>query len=108
MQRISRVRSALVTTGIASLVLATSVAAGAASTTGKYNASDASAVPSSYKGTTLQVATDATYAPDESMSGTKMVGFDVDLMKAIGSTLGLKVLEHNVVFDNIIVGITSG
>ena len=108
MQRISRVRSALVTTGIASLVLATSVAAGAASTTGKYNAADAGAVPSTYKGTTLQVATDATYAPDESMKGTKMVGFDIDLMKAVGTTLGLKVAENNVVFDNILVGITSG
>ena len=108
MQRISRVRSALVTTGIASLVLVTSVAAGAASTSGKYNAADAGAVPSTYKGTTLQVATDATYAPDESMKGTKMVGFDIDLMKAIGTTLGLKVAENNVVFDNILVGITSG
>ena len=108
MQRISRVRSALVTTGIVSLVLATSVAAGAASTGGKYNAADAGAVPSTYKGTTLQVATDATYAPDESMKGTKMVGFDIDLMKAVGTTLGLKVAENNVVFDNILVGITSG
>jgi polar amino acid transport system substrate-binding protein len=108
MQRISRVRSALVTTGIASLVLATSVAAGAASTSGKYNAADAGAVPTTYKGTTLQVATDATYAPDESMKGTKMVGFDIDLMQAVGTTLGLKVAENNVTFDNIIVGITSG
>ena len=42
------------------------------------------------------------------MKGTKMVGFDIDLMQAVGTTLGLKVAENNVTFDNIIVGITSG
>jgi polar amino acid transport system substrate-binding protein len=108
MLRITRVRQALVITGIASLVLAGTVSAGAASTNGKYNAADASAVPSSFKGVTLQVATDATYPPDESMSGTKMVGFDVDLFKAVGVTLGLKTNENNVTFDNIIGGIQSG
>jgi ABC-type amino acid transport substrate-binding protein len=108
MLRITRVRHALVITGIASLVLAGTVSAGAASTNGKYNAADASAVPSSFKGVTLQVATDATYPPDESMSGTKMVGFDVDLFKAVGVTLGLKTNENNVTFDNIIGGIQSG
>jgi len=108
MLRISRVRQALVITGITSLVLAGSLSAGASTASGKYNAADASSVPSSYKGTTLQVATDATYPPDESMSGTKMVGFDVDLFKAIGVTLGLKTNENNVTFDNIIGGIGSG
>ena len=108
MLRITRVRQALVFTGIASLALAGTVSAGAASTSGKYNAADASAVPSSYKGITLQVATDATYPPDESMKGTTMVGFDVDLFKAVGVTLGLKTNENNVTFDNIIGGIQSG
>ena len=82
--------------------------AGASSTSGVYNAADAKMVPSSFKGTTLQVATDATYPPDESMSGTTMVGFDVDLMKAIGTTLGLKSKEVNVTFDSIIAGIQAG
>jgi polar amino acid transport system substrate-binding protein len=95
-------------TGITSLVLASSVVAGASSTSGVYNAADAKMVPSSFKGTTLQVATDATYPPDESMSGTTMVGFDVDLMKAIGTTLGLKSKEVNVTFDSIIAGIQAG
>jgi polar amino acid transport system substrate-binding protein len=108
MLRITRVRQALVFTGIASLALAGSVSAGAASTSGKYNAADASAVPSTYTGVTLQVATDATYPPDESMKGTTMVGFDVDLFKAVGVTLGLKTKENNVTFDNIIGGIQSG
>ncbi|HUX03646.1 MAG TPA: ABC transporter substrate-binding protein [Acidimicrobiales bacterium] len=94
-------------TGIASLVLATSVAAGA-STSGKYNAAAARLVPAAYKHVTLQVATDATYAPDESMKGSKMVGFDVDLINAIAKTLGIKVHENNVNFDGILLGIKSG
>jgi len=65
-------------------------------------------VPSAYKGTTLQVATDATYAPDESMQGSTMVGFDVDLMYAIATTLGIKVKENNVTFDSILLGIGDG
>lgn len=108
MQRISRVRQALVTAGVATLVLASSAVAGASSTTGTYNAAAAKLVPAVYKGKVLQVATDATYAPDEYMNGTKMVGFDVNLINAIAKTLGLKVNENNVTFDNIIAGIKSG
>lgn len=108
MQRITRVRQALVMTGMASLVLASSVVAGASSTAGVYNAADAKLVPASLKGTTINVATDATYAPDESMNGSTMVGFDVDLMKAIGKTLGLKINEQNVTFSSIIAGIQAG
>jgi polar amino acid transport system substrate-binding protein len=72
-----------------------------------FNAKDAALVPAAYKHVTWQVATDATYPPDESMNGNTMVGFDVDLMKAIATTLGVKVNENNVTFDNIIVGIQS-
>jgi polar amino acid transport system substrate-binding protein len=109
MQRISRVRLALVTAGVASLVLATSFAAGASatSTKGKFNAAAAKLVPASYKKVTLQVASDATYAPDESMSGANLVGFDIDLMNAVATTLGIKVKENNVTFDSIILGIAS-
>jgi len=108
MLRITRVRSALVMTGVASLLLATSITAGAASTTGVYNAAAAKMVPASLKGKVLQVATDATYPPDEMMKGSTMTGFDVDLMKAIGTTLGLKINETNVTFDSIIGGIQAG
>jgi len=94
--------------GVASLMLATSVSAGASSTSGKYNAADAKLVPTVYKGTTLQVATDATYAPDESMNGSTMVGFDVDLMYAVAKTLGIAVKENNVTFDSILLGIGDG
>jgi polar amino acid transport system substrate-binding protein len=108
MQRITRFRRVLVMAGAASLMLATSVSAGASSISGKYNAADAKLVPSAYKGTTLQVATDATYAPDESMHGSTMVGFDVDLMNAVAKTLGITVKENNVTFDSILLGIGSG
>jgi polar amino acid transport system substrate-binding protein len=90
------------------MVLASSFVAGAASTNGAYNAADAKLVPASFAKSTLQVATDATYAPDESMSGTTMVGFDVDMMKAIATTLGVKSNENNVTFDSILGGIKSG
>ena len=108
MQRISRVRQALVTAGVATLVLASTAVAGASSTTGSYNAAAAKLVPSAFKGKVLQVATDATYAPDEYMNGTKMVGFDIDLINAIAKTLGIKINENNVTFDNIIAGIKAG
>jgi len=104
----SRVLQVLVAVGVSSLVLASSVVAGASGTTGVYNKANAKLVPAAYKGKTLAVATDATYAPDESMAGTKMVGFDVDLMNAVAKTLGIKIQENNVTFDNIIAGIKSG
>ena len=108
MQRITRVRQFLLLAGVGSLILASGGVAGASSIKGKYSSMDAALVPSAYKGTTLQVATDATYPPDESMSGTTMQGFDVDLMAAIATTLGVKYKENNVTFDDIIAGIKSG
>ena len=105
MKRFTRTRSAIVVAGAAALLVSGVVTAGASPMTGTYNAKDAALVPALYKGTTLQVATDATYPPDESMKGSTMVGFDVDLMKAIATTLGIKYKENNVTFDNIIGGI---
>ena len=65
-------------------------------------------MPSAYKNVTLQVATDATYPPDESISGTKIVGFDVDLINAVATTLGIKIKENNVTFGIIIANMLSG
>ncbi len=108
MHRISRIRQGFVAVSVASLMLAGAATAGASGASATFNAVNAKLVPSIFKGKTLAVATDATYAPDESMHGSTMVGFDVDLMKAIATTLGLKVQENNVTFDNIIAGIKSG
>jgi polar amino acid transport system substrate-binding protein len=108
MQRTIRIRQLLAAASVATLVLAGTVSAGAASIKGVYNAADAKLVPSSYKTGTIQVATDATYAPDESVSSSgTMIGFDVDLMYAVATTLGVKVNENNVTFDDIIAGIKS-
>jgi polar amino acid transport system substrate-binding protein len=108
MQRYTRLRQVLVMAGVASLMLASTVSAGASTTTGKFNAADAKLVPSVYKGKPLQVATDATYAPDEYMSSGVMTGFDVQLMYAIAKTLGITVKENNVTFETILLGIDDG
>jgi polar amino acid transport system substrate-binding protein len=108
MKRFTRLRSAIVVMGAASLLASTAITAGASTFSGKFNAADAGLVPAVYKGTTLQVATDASYPPDESMKGTTMVGFDVDFINAVATTLGIKVKENNVTFDNIIGGIEGG
>lgn len=110
MKPITHLRSALVVAGAASLLAATTltVGAGASTTSGVYNAKDAALVPAAYKGATLQVATDASYPPDEYLKGSAIVGFDLDLMKAIGTTLGVKYKENNVTFDTIIGGIQGG
>lgn len=65
-------------------------------------------VPASVKATGLTVASDATYAPDEFVQGTKVVGMDPDLMNALGKVMGLKVTVKNVTFDDIISGMVAG
>src|ERR1700688_1435379 len=108
MQRLTRCRQVLVMAGVASLMLATSVSAGASTTSGKYNAADANLVPSVYKGVTLQVATDTPYPPDEFMQGGVMKGFDIDMIYAIAKTLNIKVKENQAIFDGILLGIDAG
>jgi polar amino acid transport system substrate-binding protein len=68
-------------------------------------------VPASVKSKgTLNVAADATYAPDEFIGpdGHTVVGMDADLMKALGAVMGLKVNVVNETFDSIIPGLASG
>jgi polar amino acid transport system substrate-binding protein len=107
-QRISLLRHFLLMLGIVSLLLTSSTLAGASSVKATYNAADASLVPAPLRDVTWQIATDASYPPDEWMSGTKMVGFDVSLMKAVTATLGVKIVENNVTFSAILAGIKSG
>jgi polar amino acid transport system substrate-binding protein len=65
-------------------------------------------VPAAVKSTGLTVASDATYAPDEFVQGTKVVGMDPDLMSALGKVMGLKVTVKNVTFNDIISGMVAG
>jgi polar amino acid transport system substrate-binding protein len=74
---------------------------------GSFDPGDAALVPTEMLGVTLQVATDASYPPDEWEQGTTMVGLDVDLMRALSATLGLKYVEDNVPFDNIVGGVRA-
>jgi len=67
----------------------------------------AAKVPAALKKTGLVVAADASYAPNEFISGDKVVGMDADLAKAIGSVLGLKVTLVNETFDGIIPGLVA-
>jgi polar amino acid transport system substrate-binding protein len=52
---------------------------------------------------TLRIVTDATYAPFEYMDKGKIVGFDVDIIKAIGKQAGYTVNVENIGWDPIFV-----
>ena len=71
----------------------------------------AAMVPAAIKAKgTLTAAADATYSPDEFIGpdGTTVVGFDVDLAKALGQVMGLQINVVNATFNTIIPGLTSG
>ena len=69
----------------------------------------AALVPASLApGGTIEVGTDASYAPNEYVDGGKIVGLDIDLGNAIGEVLGVKMKFTNSPFDAIIPGIQSG
>ena len=75
------------------------------------NATIAAEVPAAIKSKgTLTVAADATYAPNEFIAsdGHTVVGMDADLMKALGTVMGLKVEMVNATFDTIIPGLAAG
>jgi polar amino acid transport system substrate-binding protein len=58
----------------------------------------------------LSVGSDTTYAPGEFIDedGQTIVGFDVDLFKAVAKKLGLKAEFETASFDSIIAGVGSG
>ncbi len=68
-------------------------------------------VPQKFKDKgTLQVGTNATFAPIEFMDadGKTIVGLDADLMSAVSARLGLKVQMNQAEFGTIILGVQSG
>jgi polar amino acid transport system substrate-binding protein len=74
------------------------------------NATIAAEVPAAIKSKgTLTVAADATYAPNEFFApdGKTVIGMDVDLVKALGGLMGLKVNVQNAKFDAIIPGLAG-
>lgn len=64
----------------------------------------AAEVPSSMKGQTLQIATDATYEPNEFVDATSgaVSGWDVDFGLALCKVMGINCTFQNVSFDTII------
>ncbi len=66
-------------------------------------------VPMELKDKTLTVATDATYAPDEFINEKGEIdGFNIEMMNALATTLGINIKHVSATFDNIIPGIQSG
>ncbi|MHB8240740.1 MAG: ABC transporter substrate-binding protein [Solirubrobacteraceae bacterium] len=83
----------------------------AATTSTSASPSVAALVPAAIKSKgTLTVAADATYAPNEFVAsdGHTVIGMDADLMKALGTEMGLKVNLVNATFDTIIPGLAAG
>jgi polar amino acid transport system substrate-binding protein len=74
------------------------------------NASLASGLPAAVRTNGLRVATDPSYAPNEffDKDGKTIIGMDVDLAKALGQVLGVKVTVVKAGFDAIIPGLASG
>ena len=75
------------------------------------DAAIAATVPAATKSkSSLSVAMDATYAPDEFIAGngSTIVGMDADLANAIAQVLGLKATLVNATFSTIIPGLSSG
>jgi len=61
------------------------------------------------QGRSLTVATDATWPPMEMVDTSKnIVGFDIDLMKAIAKEAGVEVVFKNTAWDGIFGGLDAG
>ncbi len=74
-------------------------------------ASIAAQVPAAIRSKgTLNVATEAQYAPNEFIApdGHTIIGMDADLMRALGEVMGLKVNLINANFETIIPGLAAG
>jgi polar amino acid transport system substrate-binding protein len=81
---------------------ASSSAAGTSGPT--VQATIAAEVPASIKGSPVQIATDATYAPNEFINpdNGNIVGWDIDFANAICKVMGVVCTFNNVTFDDII------
>ena len=91
------------------LVAAAFASASVATAASGVDSAAAKLVPANIKAKgTVTVASDASYAPNEFISGGKVVGMDVDLANAIFPLLGLKVKVVNATFATIIPGLSSG
>src|SRR5712691_12019188 len=103
-RNMKRVPIVLVTAAMTLAACGGSTAGPAASSGGPSKvASIAAEVPSSVP-TPIQIATDATYSPDEYIDPNTgdIVGWDIDMGKAICKVMGVACTFNNVTFDDII------
>jgi ABC-type amino acid transport substrate-binding protein len=64
--------------------------------------------PQSPLAATLLVATSADYPPMEYISGTQIVGYDIDLMDALATEMSTTVVYTNVAFTDILTSLVDG
>ena len=98
----------LLLTGCGSSKSSTSSATTSATTASSSGSGSQSGSQLPAKYSTLNVAMDATYPPDEFVQNGQVVGVDADLMNALGKQLGAKVKLVNATFDTIIPGLLDG
>ncbi|CAB4626528.1 MAG: transporter substrate-binding domain-containing protein [Actinobacteria bacterium] len=86
------------------------VASSPQNTTAPLDKKISGSVPDRYRDQPLIIATDASLAPMELVAGKKksIVGADIDIVNALASTMGLKVIIQNVDFNKIVSGVNSG
>jgi polar amino acid transport system substrate-binding protein len=56
----------------------------------------------------LVMATNAEFPPYESMEGSEIVGYDVDMMQAVCDKLGYELSIENMEFDSVITAVQTG
>lgn len=95
--------------GSSSSSASSSGSSASSSGSGAVDSAAAGLVPAAIKAKgTLVIATDPSYPPNESKDQNgNIVGWDVDMGKAIGAKLGLKVTFTEVTFDDIVTGIST-
>jgi polar amino acid transport system substrate-binding protein len=102
---------ALAGCGGSSSTSSTSVTVVKTTTTSAASPTVSSQVPAAMKSKgTLNVATEAQYAPNEFIApnGHTIIGMDADMMNALGAIMGLKVNLINSNFETIIPGLAAG
>jgi polar amino acid transport system substrate-binding protein len=94
--------------GIGVVALMGALALSACGATKSSTSSSTTALDKIKKAGVINIATDASYAPNEFKQNGKIVGFDVDLGNAIAQKIGVKAQFSDVTFDNILPALTSG
>lgn len=94
---------------VAMILLMTAALAACGGDTKDSGSSDSSADAPKASGDVLIVGTEPTFPPfDTTDDNGDIVGFDMDLIKAIGKDQGFEVEFRNLEFDGLIPALTSG